>query len=91
MTWDLRIEMECVPVALRAGARVICRTGCLWVTVEHARPRQSEDIVLRAGQSHCVAEDATYFLTALRGLGGAGAALCHITPAQDERLVLRLT
>lgn len=90
MTWNLMIEMDCVPVALRAGARVDCRAGRLWVTVEHARARASEDIVLLPGQSHHVTEDATYFLSALRGVDEGGAVLCHITPACDERLVLRL-
>lgn len=90
MTWNLMIDADCVPVTLRAGARVACRTGRLWITVEHRRAVPSEDIVLLAGQSLQVNEDATYFLTSMRGSGSDGIALCHITPARDERLALRL-
>ncbi|MEN7530777.1 MULTISPECIES: DUF2917 domain-containing protein [unclassified Cupriavidus] len=87
MTWNLLIDSDCIPVALRAGARLACQAGSLWVTVEHAQARRSEDIVLLPGQSHCVTETATYFLSALRG---AGAVQCRITAPQDARLALRL-
>lgn len=88
MTWNLMIDGDCVTATLRAGSRVHCRAGQLWITVEHARAVASDDIVLHAGQSHAVAEDATYFLGALRG---AGVVLCDISPAAQERLQLRLT
>ncbi|RZT36681.1 DUF2917 domain-containing protein [Cupriavidus agavae] len=87
MTWNLLIESDCIPVALRAGARITCRAGSLWVTVEHAQARRSEDIVLLAGQSHPVSESTTYFLSALRG---AGAAQCQISGPLEGRLALRL-
>lgn len=89
MTCNLTIESDCVPVTLRAGAELVCRAGQLWVTVEHRRARLSEDIVLLAGQRWRVAEDAVYFLSALRGGGNGGVVQCRITPARDERQVLR--
>jgi len=86
MTWNLLIESDCVPVALRAGMRVTCSAGQLWITVEHRRARPSADIVLSAGQRCRVEEDGVYFLSALRALG---AVQCHITPAASQHLVLR--
>ena len=89
MTWNLLIESDCVPVALRAGMRVTCSAGQLWITVEHRRARPSADIILQPGEVCCVPEDATYFLSAVRGATGGGRAQCRITPASGARLVLR--
>lgn len=53
---------ELLSAAGLRGTRVHCRSGCVWLTHDYD-PR---DVVLEAGESHCVDSDRRMILMALQ-------------------------
>ena len=77
MRLSLLLQHECHRLWLTPGARIACRRGRLWLTLETRHPQgASPDIVLEAGQQYAVRAAGHYFLT----------QLCPDRPAQCEVL-----
>ena len=78
MRQSLLLQHECHRLWLTPGARIACRRGCLWLTLEtHHAGDASPDIVLEAGQQYPVRVAGHYFLT---HLGQNRPAQCEVLP-----------
>lgn len=62
------LEAECLRLRLPAGAKLLCRSGSLWLTFE-LPDRQSPDILLAPGDGYRMARDADVFFATLHGAG----------------------